>query len=56
MGKSAGQYKSAGNFTYLRVYKSGHEVPAYDQNGLDVGQAALSFFEQIMAGTKFEST
>lgn len=30
-GKTTGQYKSAGSFTYLRVYGAGHEVgpPVY---------------------------
>lgn len=28
-GQETGQYKSAGCFAYLRVYGSGHEVPAF---------------------------
>lgn len=55
-GKSAGQYKTAGTLTYLRVYQAGHEVPAYSANGLDIGQAAFSFFTQIMSGGAFGST
>ena len=54
--KSAGQYKTAGKFTYLRVFKAGHEVPAYGGNGLEVGQAALVFFEQIMSRGALRST
>ncbi|KAF8315624.1 alpha/beta-hydrolase [Clavulina sp. PMI_390] len=55
-GKSAGQFKTAGNLTYLRVYQAGHEVPAYSANGLAIGQAALNFFEQAMGGGTFGST
>jgi hypothetical protein len=28
-GKSAGLFKAAGNFSYVRVAGAGHEVPAY---------------------------
>ena len=56
-GKPAGLYKQASNFTYLRVYGAGHEVPAYSANGLAIGQAAASFFKQVMApGGVFGST
>lgn len=55
-GKSAGQYKTAGTLTYLRVYQAGHEVPAYSANGLAVGQAGLSYFTQAMSGGTFGST
>ncbi|KAF8646648.1 hypothetical protein AX16_007146 [Volvariella volvacea WC 439] len=33
-GQSAGQYKNAGTFSYLRVYGAGHEVPAYKASSL----------------------
>lgn len=29
-GQTAGIYKQAGRFSYLRVYGAGHSVPAYD--------------------------
>ena len=28
-GQKAGQFKQAGNFTYIRVFGAGHEVAAY---------------------------
>lgn len=28
-GKSHGQFKTAGNLNFLRVYEAGHEVPYY---------------------------
>lgn len=32
-GTQAGQFKTQGNFTFLRVYASGHEVPFYRKFG-----------------------
>ena len=28
-GQTAGMYKQAGTFSYLRIYGAGHSVPAY---------------------------
>jgi carboxypeptidase C (cathepsin A) len=47
-GQVAGQVKNAGGFSYLRVYAAGHLVPAYTIGSLDVGEAALQMFEQVM--------
>ncbi|KAJ1310422.1 hypothetical protein OPQ81_007156 [Rhizoctonia solani] len=47
-GTAAGQYKNAGTFSYLRVYQAGHEVPAYGNGNLTIGQAALLYFAQTM--------
>ncbi|CAE7108556.1 unnamed protein product [Rhizoctonia solani] len=47
-GTVAGKYKNAGTFSYLRVYQAGHEVPAYGNGELEVGQAALVYFTQFM--------
>ncbi|GAB1517195.1 hypothetical protein RhiTH_000239 [Rhizoctonia solani] len=55
-GNSAGQYKNAGTFSYLRVYQAGHEVPAYGNGKLAVGQAALVYFTQAMQGKSVSST
>lgn len=55
-GQSAGQYRQAGTFSYLRVYGAGHEVAAYKYGKLAYGQAALQFFEQISAGNSLSST
>ncbi|EIM82394.1 serine carboxypeptidase [Stereum hirsutum FP-91666 SS1] len=49
-GTVAGLYKNADNFSYIRFYGSGHEVPAYEYGDLARGQAALQMFEQIMMG------
>ncbi|KAI3394111.1 hypothetical protein diail_3235 [Diaporthe ilicicola] len=49
-GKSAGQFKTAGNLNFLRVYKAGHEVPYYQP------VAALQAFTQIMSGKALSST
>ncbi|CAE6433506.1 unnamed protein product [Rhizoctonia solani] len=54
-GVSAGQYKNAGTFSYLRVYQAGHEVPAYGNGKLAVGQAALVYFTQTMQGKAISS-
>ncbi|CAE6534156.1 unnamed protein product [Rhizoctonia solani] len=55
-GISTGQYKNAGTFSYLRVYQAGHEVPAYGNGKLAVGQAALTYFTQTMQGKSISST
>ncbi|KAJ6609021.1 serine carboxypeptidase [Mycena sp. CBHHK59/15] len=47
----AGQFKTAGMFSYVRIYGAGHE------NGtLAVGQAAFQFFTQTMANQSLSST
>jgi len=55
-GHPAGKYKNAGTFSYLRVFAAGHEVPAYGDGSLAVGQAALQFFNQIMSDQPLHST
>ncbi|KAJ7779424.1 serine carboxypeptidase [Mycena maculata] len=47
-GLLAGQFKTAGTFSYVRIYGAGHEVPAYKNGTLAVGQAAFAFFTQTM--------
>ncbi|KDN49353.1 hypothetical protein RSAG8_02055, partial [Rhizoctonia solani AG-8 WAC10335] len=54
-GTAAGQYKNSGTFSYLRVYQAGHEVPAYGNGKLAVGQAALVYFTQSMQGKPISS-
>jgi carboxypeptidase C (cathepsin A) len=34
-GQTAGQYKNAGTFSYIRIYGAGHEVPAYKYGRID---------------------
>ncbi|KAJ7634047.1 serine carboxypeptidase [Mycena rosella] len=55
-GHAAGMYKTAGNFSYVRISGAGHEVPAYKNTGLAVGQAAYQFFSQTMANQSLSST
>ncbi|CEL52453.1 hypothetical protein RSOLAG1IB_00994 [Rhizoctonia solani AG-1 IB] len=55
-GHPAGVYKNAGTLSYLRVYEAGHEVPAYGTDKLEVGQAALEYFIQVMQGEPISST
>ncbi|KAF9476392.1 serine carboxypeptidase [Pholiota conissans] len=55
-GQSAGQFKNAGPFSYVRIYGAGHEVPAYKFGSLEYGQAALQMFDQIMAEESLSST
>ncbi|CAE6425046.1 hypothetical protein ACGC1H_004823 [Rhizoctonia solani] len=54
-GITTGKYKNAGAFSYLRVYQAGHEVPAYGNGKLEVGQAALVYFTQFMQGKAISS-
>ncbi|KAJ7677035.1 serine carboxypeptidase [Mycena polygramma] len=55
-GKTAGMFKTAGTFSYVRIAAAGHEVPAYKNTGLAVGQAAYQFFSQTMANQSLFST
>ncbi|KAF8072010.1 serine carboxypeptidase [Lyophyllum atratum] len=54
--QTAGQFKNAGTFSYLRVFGAGHEVPAYKFGNLEIGQAAAQMFTQIMANQSLAST
>ena len=40
-GVSAGLFKNAGTFSYVRFFGAGHEVPAYEWPGVTRGAAAL---------------
>ncbi|KAG9096623.1 hypothetical protein FS749_008101 [Ceratobasidium sp. UAMH 11750] len=55
-GIVTGLYKNAGTLSYLRVSAAGHEVPAYGNGKLAVGQAALVYFMQAMQGKPVSST
>ncbi|KAF7345755.1 Carboxypeptidase [Mycena venus] len=55
-GLLAGQFKTAGTFSYVRIYGAGHEVPVYMNGTLQVGQAAFQLFAQTMQGTSLFST
>ncbi|KAG8713828.1 hypothetical protein FRC08_012751 [Ceratobasidium sp. 394] len=55
-GIATGLYKNAGTFSYLRVSAAGHEVPAYGNGELAIGQAALVYFTQAMQGKPVSST
>ncbi|KAF7344245.1 Carboxypeptidase [Mycena venus] len=55
-GQLAGQFKTAGTFSYVRVYGAGHEVPAYKNGTLAVGEAAFQIFSQTMANQSVTST
>ncbi|KAF8500349.1 serine carboxypeptidase [Russula emetica] len=55
-GMPAGLYKNAGTFSYLRVFGAGHQVPAYQWQGVPRGAAALQMFTQIMSGNSLSST
>ncbi|KAJ7114342.1 serine carboxypeptidase [Mycena epipterygia] len=55
-GQLAGQFKTAGTFSYVRVYGSGHEVPAYKNGTLAVGEAAFQIFSQTTANQSVTST
>lgn len=49
-GKQAGTFKSAGNFSFLRVFGAGHEVPYYTP------EVALQAFVQTMQKKAISST
>ncbi|CDO70247.1 hypothetical protein BN946_scf184942.g47 [Trametes cinnabarina] len=55
-GQSAGLYKNAGAFSYVRFFGAGHEVPAYTHGTLAVGQAAFQMFSQIMSNASLSPT
>ncbi|KAL0577151.1 hypothetical protein V5O48_004827 [Marasmius crinis-equi] len=55
-GQVTGQFKNAGTFSYIRIYGAGHEVPAYTFGSLEVGEAALQMFSQIMANQSLTPT
>ncbi|QRW08929.1 Serine carboxypeptidase [Ceratobasidium sp. AG-Ba] len=55
-GTATGKYKNAGTLSYLRVSEAGHEVPAYGNGKLAVGQAALVYFTQTMQGKPVSSS
>jgi len=55
-GQTAGQFKNAGTLSYVRVYGSGHEVPAYSYGTLATGQAAAQMFTQIMSNQNLTPT
>ncbi|KAJ3490468.1 hypothetical protein NLG97_g5770 [Lecanicillium saksenae] len=49
-GKKYGEFKTAGNLNWLRVYAAGHEVPAYQP------EAALAAFTSIMSKQPLKAT
>ncbi|PFH47152.1 hypothetical protein AMATHDRAFT_152834 [Amanita thiersii Skay4041] len=55
-GKPAGQFRNAGNFSYLRIFGAGHQAPAYGFNGLEAGEVAAQMFTQIMADKELTSS
>ncbi|CAK5282267.1 unnamed protein product [Mycena citricolor] len=55
-GLLAGQFKTAGTFSYVRIYGAGHEVPAYKNGSLAVGQAAFQLFDQTMSQQPLSAT
>ncbi|EKM75506.1 hypothetical protein AGABI1DRAFT_79834 [Agaricus bisporus var. burnettii JB137-S8] len=55
-GQSAGIFKNAGTFSYLRFFGAGHEVPAYKWGTLSRGEAAAQMFNQIMKDESISST
>ncbi|KAF9788629.1 serine carboxypeptidase [Thelephora terrestris] len=55
-GVTAGQFKNAGQFSYVRIYRAGHLVPAYTIGNLPYGEHALTMFNQAMAGLPISST
>ncbi|KAJ8081217.1 hypothetical protein PM082_018060 [Marasmius tenuissimus] len=55
-GEVTGQFKNAGNFSYIRIYGAGHEVPAYKFGNLEVGEAAFQMFDQIMSNQPLTPT
>jgi hypothetical protein len=55
-GVSAGLYKNAGTFSYVRFFELGHAVPMYMSPGVPRGAAALQMFTQIMSGEQLYGT
>ncbi|KAF9644244.1 alpha/beta-hydrolase [Thelephora ganbajun] len=55
-GVTAGQFKNAGTFSYVRIYRAGHLVPAFTIGNLPYGRHALTMFNQAMAGQPISST
>ncbi|KZV62252.1 serine carboxypeptidase [Peniophora sp. CONT] len=55
-GVSAGLFKNAGTFSYVRFFGAGHEVPAYEWPGVTRGAAALQMFTQIMSNQSLSGT
>ncbi|KAI0270406.1 serine carboxypeptidase [Gloeopeniophorella convolvens] len=55
-GRVAGQYKTAGTFSYVRFFGAGHMVPAYAAGATPRGTAALQMFSQIIAGQPVSGT
>lgn len=55
-GVEAGQFKNAGSFSYVRIYRAGHLVPAYTVGTLPYGKHALTMYNQAMAGQPISST
>ncbi|KIL64769.1 hypothetical protein M378DRAFT_574681 [Amanita muscaria Koide BX008] len=51
-GQAAGLFKTAGQFSYIRFYGAGHEVPAYQYGTLQHGQAAVQMFTQFMMSNR----
>ncbi|KAK8075683.1 Carboxypeptidase s1 [Apiospora hydei] len=49
-GVAKGQFKTAGNLSFMRVYEAGHEVPYYQP------EASLQVFMQVMQGEVPSST
>ncbi|WAR62968.1 hypothetical protein PtB15_18B50 [Puccinia triticina] len=49
-GEVAGNCKTAGSLSYLKIFEAGHEVPAYGKGKLGVGRAAKVFFDQTNDG------
>ncbi|KDR77527.1 hypothetical protein GALMADRAFT_138623 [Galerina marginata CBS 339.88] len=55
-GQATGMFKNAGRFSYVRIFGSGHEVPAYKYGKLAYGEAAAQMFTQIMRDEELSST
>jgi len=55
-GVIAGQFKNAGTFSYVRIFRAGHLVPAYTIGNLPYGKHALTMYNQAIAGEPLFST
>lgn len=55
-GVVAGKFKNAGTFSYVRIYRAGHLVPAYTIGNLPYGKHALTMYTQAMDGQPISST